>query len=109
MLDFPIVNSTGAFLIRKTTFDKLSEENQQILFEQSRRFCDELIRLSRKENQEAMQVLQAAGIEFETPADRQVQLFTESARKVHTQNMEKLYSRKLFNQVQEILREYRGQ
>jgi TRAP-type C4-dicarboxylate transport system substrate-binding protein len=108
MLDFPIVNSTGAFLIRKSTFDGLSEDHQKILREQSRRFCDELVRLSRKENEEAMNVLKASGIVFETPAGRQVQSFEESARKVHAENMNKLYSRRLFEQVQQILRQYRG-
>lgn len=109
LLDYPIVNSTGAFLIRKSTFDRLSEEHQKILYEQSRRFCDELIRLSRNENAQALQVLKASGIEFEKPAGRQVQLFERSARNVHAGNMDKLYSRKLFGQVQEILRAYREQ
>ena len=108
MLDYPIVNSTGAFLIRKSTFDSLSDRHQQILTDQSRRFCDELIRLSRKENAEAMAVLRASGIEFESPAADQVQLFEQSARQVHAENMKKLYSRSLFEQVQAILKEYRG-
>ena len=107
MLDFPIVNSTGAFLIRKNTFDRLSADHRKILQEQSRRFCDELIRLSRKENEEALQVLKATGIAFEKPTDRQVRVFKEFARKVHTQNMDKLYSRELYEEVQEILREFR--
>ncbi|KPJ77695.1 MAG: hypothetical protein AMJ54_06850 [Deltaproteobacteria bacterium SG8_13] len=109
MLDFPIVNSTGAFLIRKNTFDRLSEDHQKVLHEQSRRFCDELIRLSRKENEEALEVLKASGIEFEKPGGDQVQLFEKSAREVHAENVDKLYSRKLFEQVQEILWEYRQQ
>ena len=103
VLDFPIVNSTGAFLIRKSTFDRLSEDHQRILYEQSRRFCDELIRLSRKENRQAMQVLKDSGIEFEKPSDAQVRRFEKSARKVHAENMDKLYPRKLFEQVQQIL------
>ena len=109
MLDFPIVNSTGAFLIRKSTFDSISEEHQAILYQQSRRFCDELVRLSRKENAEALEVLKASGIEFEKPAGRQVQMFEESARKVHAENMDELYSRELFEQVQLVLKQYRGQ
>ena len=107
MLDFPIVNSTGAFLIRKKTFERLSVDHQKILYTQSRRFCDELIRLSRKENEEALQVLKASGIAFEKPTGRQTQLFEENARKVHMQNTDKLYSRELFEQVQDILRELR--
>jgi TRAP-type C4-dicarboxylate transport system substrate-binding protein len=109
MLDFPIVNSTGAFLIRKRTFEKLSEDHQKILREQSHRFCDELVRLSREQNEEAIKLLKASGIVFETPAGRQVQSFEESARKVYAENMDKLYSRRLFDQVQQILKQYRRQ
>ena len=108
MLDFPIVNSTGAFLIRKRTFDQLSEKNQQILRDQSRRFCNELIRLSRSENEKALEVLQASGIAFEKPSDRQVQLFENTAQKVREANIDSLYSRALFQQVRDILRQYRG-
>lgn len=109
MLDYPIVNSTGALLIRKRTFDRLPPAHQQTLRDLSRRFCDDLVRLSRKENAEALQVLKDTGITFEKPTGRQVQRFEKSAREVHAQNTDKLYSRTLFEQVQDILRGYRGQ
>ena len=32
MLDYPMVNSTGAFLVKKNTFDRLSEENRKMLW-----------------------------------------------------------------------------
>ena len=109
MLDFPFVNSTGAFLIRKSTFEELSEKNQRILTEQSRRFCDELVRISRKENEEAIAVLKASGIEFEKPTRDQVQQFEIQARKIHADNMDKLYPRELYQEVQNILRDFRTQ
>lgn len=106
VLDYPIVNSTGAFLIKKTIFEKLSKPNQKILREESRRFCDELIQLARKENTEALEVFKATGIEFEIPTNQQISLFQESAQKIYTTNSGKLYSRELFDKVIKILQDY---
>jgi TRAP-type C4-dicarboxylate transport system substrate-binding protein len=106
MLDYPIVNSTGAFLIKQKVFEKLSKANQQILREESRRFCDELIQLARKENAEALEVLKATGIEFEIPTNQQIRLFQESARNIYTANTGKLYSQELFEKVRKLLQDY---
>ena len=107
MLDFPIVNSTGAFLIRQSAFDRLSAEHQKILLELSRRFCNDLVRLSRKDNGQALEVLKTSGIVFETPDPQQEQMFENSARKIHAENLDVLYPRELFEQVQDILKQFR--
>ncbi len=81
MLDYPLVNSTGAFLIKKRTFDSLSEEHQKVLREASALFCDELVQISRRVNQEAREALKVAGIVFEKPTEAQIQLFATKAQK----------------------------
>jgi TRAP-type C4-dicarboxylate transport system substrate-binding protein len=106
MLDYPLVNSTGAFLIKKKIFEKLSKTNRKILREESRKFCDELVQLARKENAEALEVLKTTGIEFEIPTDQQINLFQESAQKIYTANTGKLYSRELYENVKKILQNY---
>jgi TRAP-type C4-dicarboxylate transport system substrate-binding protein len=107
MLDYPMVNSTGAFLIKKKLYMQLSPENRRILQEAARRFCDELIQLSRKESAEARQVLAASGIVFEKPRPAQLTHFEKQARNIYEANIGRLYSRELFDQVQVLLREYR--
>ncbi len=107
VLDYPMVNSTGAFIIQKGIFNRLPDGHKLILRQASAKFCDTLVQLARKENAEALEVLKASGIEFETPTDNQKQLFLESAQKIYTTNTGKLYSSELFQRVQEILKEYR--
>jgi TRAP-type C4-dicarboxylate transport system substrate-binding protein len=106
VLEYPIVNSTGAFLIKKRIFEKLSKANQKILREETRKFCDELVQLARKENAEALEVLKATGIEFEIPTNQQIRMFQESAQKIYTANTGKLYSRELFEKIKKILQNY---
>jgi TRAP-type C4-dicarboxylate transport system substrate-binding protein len=107
MLDHPMVNSTGAFLIKKKVFMQLSPENRRILRESSRKFCDELIQLARRENGEARRVLADSGIVFEKPTPAQLAHFRKQARVIYETNIGRLYPRELFERVQTLLREYR--
>lgn len=103
MLDYPLVNSTGAFLIKKSTFDSLAEEHQKVLREASALFCDELVQISRRVNQEAREALKDAGMVFEKPTDAQRQLFASKAQIIYDDNVNKLYSRELFDSVTALL------
>ena len=103
LLDYPLVNSTGAFLIKKKTFDTLSKEQQKVLREASSIFCDELIQISRRVNHEARDALKAEGIIFEKPTAEQRQMFEDRAKKIYNGNVGKLYSQELFDIVASLL------
>jgi TRAP-type C4-dicarboxylate transport system substrate-binding protein len=107
MLDFPMVNSTGAFLIKKRTFERLSEENRRILREASADFCEELVQVSRQVNGEAREVLLKAGVVFEKPTAEQLRLFDTTSTKIHAESIERLYSRQLFDTVATVLEDQR--
>ena len=107
MLDYPMVNSTGAFLVKKNAFDRLSEENRNILREASADFCDELIRISRRVNAEAREVLLKSGIAFEKPTEEQLRFFDVKARQIHSDSIGHLYSRELFDTVSTLLQDRR--
>ncbi len=107
ILDYPMVNSTGAFLLKKKTFDSLSEKNKVIVKEAAKKYCDELVRLSRRDNIEALEALQEAGIEFVSPAKEQIAAFENNALNTYEKNKPGLYSRDLFNRVKSLLKEYR--
>ncbi len=107
MLDYPMVNSTGALLIKKDIFETLTKENQVVMRDVARKFCNELIRLARKENKEAMMILKEAGIVFETPSHAQVLSLKENAKKIYRIHMNELYSVDLFQKVQNILHTHR--
>ncbi len=109
ILDYPMVNSTGALLINKRSFYRLSTENQELLRAISLKYCSKLVELTRKENKEAMTVLTGSGIQIDTPTEDQVALLTENAGKTYEKNIPALYSRELFEQVNIILKEFREQ
>ena len=107
MLDYPMVNSTGALLMSKKTFEQLSEQNQLILKETAKKYCAELVRLTRRDNDEARAILKDSGVKFILPSKQEVSSFNENAKKTHEINIPELYSKDLFNKVQKILSEYR--
>jgi TRAP-type C4-dicarboxylate transport system substrate-binding protein len=107
-LDYPMVNSTGALLIKKSIFDKLSKENKQIFKKTAKKYCRELIRLARKDNEKALVVLKKEGIIFESPPKKQIASFEEDAGKIYEKSIPQLYSRELFNRVQDILKTHRN-
>jgi TRAP-type C4-dicarboxylate transport system substrate-binding protein len=107
MLDYPIVNSTGALILKKKVFDRLSAENRAILKEAAGKYCKELVRLSRRDNKEALAILKESGIAFLTPERQQIELFRENAKTIHHMGRQKLYSEELFNKVEGILKAYR--
>jgi len=109
MLDYPMVNSTGAFVIKKTTFARLSTQNQEILRQESDQFCAELIRQARRQNEESLDVLREVGITFETPSAQQIALFEDSARKIYDSSIDRLYSKALFDKVNAIIAAYRAE
>jgi TRAP-type C4-dicarboxylate transport system substrate-binding protein len=108
LLDYPMVNSTGALLIKKNIFDTLSKENQQIFKKSGKKYCRELISLARKDNEKAFAVLKKEGIIFESPTKKQVASFYEDARKIYEKSIPNLYSKELFNRVQDILKTHRN-
>ncbi|MCP3952373.1 MAG: ABC transporter substrate-binding protein [Desulfobacterales bacterium] len=108
ILDYPMVNSTGALLISKRMFYRLSQQNQALLRSLSLKYCTRLVDLTRKENKAAMTVLTGSGIQIDTPTEDQVALFAENARKTYAKNIPALYSRELFDQVSGILKAFRA-
>ncbi len=108
ILDYPMVNSTGALLINKRSFYRLSTENQALLRAISLKYCNKLVELTRTENTDAMTVLTGSGIQIDTPTEDQVALFSKNAKKTYEENIPSLYSRDLFNQVSGILKAFRA-
>ena len=107
MLDYPMVNSTGALLMNKRIFYRLSEKNQAVLKALSRQYCGKLVDLTRKDNQEARAVLAGAGVTLVSPSEAQKTAFAENARQTWDKNMPDLYSRALFDRVQSLLEGFR--
>ncbi len=107
MLDYPMVNSTGALLINKRTFYRINEKDREILRKAARQYSRKLVALTRQDNREALAVLAESGVQMVKPTPAQLQQFRQSAEKTYQQNMPSLYSRQLFDRVQQILHQFR--
>jgi TRAP-type C4-dicarboxylate transport system substrate-binding protein len=107
MLDYPMVNSTGAIVVSKNVFDRLSPENRSVLKDAAKKYCAELINLTRRDNDEARTILKQSGIKFILPSIKEVSFLEESAKKTYETNIPELYSKDLFDKVMNILNEFR--
>ncbi len=103
MLDYPVVNSTGALVMKKDIFEKLSSENRAVLKAEARKYCAELIHTTRRDNAEAISLMQASGITLVKPTDEQIKSFDINARKSYLENIPKIYSEELLVRVEKIL------
>lgn len=108
ILDYPMVNSTGALLVSKRTFYRLSEENRKLLKTISLKYCARLVDQTRQENKAALTVLTESGIQVDTPTEDQIAMLAQNANKTYEENIPSLYSRELFDQVSGILKEFRA-
>ncbi len=108
MLDYPMVNSTGALLMNKRIFDKLSSKNQIILKKTAKKYAAQMVTLTRRDNITALEVLKEAGIKFVLPDKNQIAAFHNNALKTCEKNYSKLYSKELFEKIKKILTQYRA-
>jgi TRAP-type C4-dicarboxylate transport system substrate-binding protein len=107
-LDYPMVNSTGALLIRKQTFERLSPREQAALKSSAAKYCRKLVEISRRQNGEALQVMTDAGIVRLAPSTDQISAFRQNAEKTYIKNIPSLYSQELLNRVRATLAAYRS-
>jgi len=107
-LDYPMVNSTGALLIRRQTFERLSSQEKAVLKSSADKYCRKLVEISRRKNAEALQVITDAGIVRLEPSADQILMFKQNAEKTYIKNIPSLYSQELLNRVRALLAAYRS-
>ena len=109
MLDYPMVNSTGGFIMNKRAFNNLSEKNQKIIKQLTKKYCHELVKLTRGSNKEARSILSEAGVKFVIPPEEQIRLLEKNAAKAYESSIPDLYSRETFDRIKDILRTFRAE
>ena len=77
MLDMKIANVPGGILINKKAFDKLTPEQQKLIKTLSKKYFTKLTQLSRKENDDALAVIQKQGMIFTTISTAEDKKFFE--------------------------------
>lgn len=108
LLDYPLVDSTAGLLMTRRAFEALSEEHQAVLKTAARKYCRQLVTLTREENRDALKVLERQGIAFVRPGEKQLNGFQADARKTYAQSIPDLYPQDLFDRIRSILGQLRA-
>lgn len=100
MINTKLTYASGALLISKAQFDKLSADQQKILKEVVAKHCRRLTELTRKENNDAITVLKKSGIKIlELKSKEGVKEIEKSSQTVSTELVDKLYPQELLDET----------
>ncbi len=107
-MNVPMADATGAILISKKEFNKLSPKFQKLLKSTFATYCNRLMDIIRNDNEVSINVLEDSGISFvqmDKVGIRELEIAGEKARKALSG---KLYTVHLLNDVTKALDEFRS-
>lgn len=102
-MDFQFVDSMGALLIRSDVFKTLSADEKKILKDLGKRHSENLVKLTRKDNESAYKKLEEAGVTFLKPSASDIKTFQDFALKNHQESAGKIYSKKIYDDIKDYL------
>lgn len=108
VLDYPLVNSCGGFIVTKRAFGRLSAAHQEVLREVVKTYCDKLVTTTRVENAQAKTIMAGAGLTFAAPSEAVKAYLHASAETAAVKNMPAVYSRELYERVTAMAAEGRA-
>ncbi len=109
MLDLPMADATGAILITKKKFNKLSPEHQVLLKETFKTHSDRLLKLIRRDNDDSLKLLKDAGVKIVPVTDeKSVAELKNASKNVRNALAGKLYPAELLNEMTAALEERRN-
>jgi TRAP-type transport system periplasmic protein len=108
VLDYPLVNSCGGFLVTKRAFGRLSAAHQELLREVVKAYCAKLVAATRVENAQAKTLMANAGLTFTPPSEAVKAHLHAAAQSAAAENMPAVYSRDLYERVAHLAAEGRS-
>ena len=102
-----LTNATGAILMTKTSFAKLSKANQDLLKKRTAEFCVNLVNASRRDNEKAYETLKKNNIKFVDLNKEDIASFDQTSQGVWKTLVGKLYSQNVLDQVLAYRAEFR--
>lgn len=93
--------------MNKKIFDCVSHENQATVARLARHYSEKLVRMTRKDDAKAIQVLDDAGIELLIATQQQIASFRRSAEKNYEMSIPSLDSRELVERISGLITDYR--
>jgi TRAP-type C4-dicarboxylate transport system substrate-binding protein len=103
LTDVPLLYLAGAIVVRKETFQQISPSDQSSIIEISQRHLNQLKTVTRKEDQEAIQVMIKQGTKIITPSKDQIDEFKRLSNQAISRLGSQSFSKKVLNEVLSIL------
>ena len=107
MTDVPLIYLVGAIVIKKAVFEKLPPAHQQVLLELCPKYMGQLKLVIRKENQEAIKVMEKHGVKLIHPSAEQIEGFKEISQKAMQHQIGKSFSKEVRDRVTAYLEAHR--
>jgi TRAP-type C4-dicarboxylate transport system substrate-binding protein len=107
MTDVPLVYLSGGIVVSKETFKRIPSAFQNILIESSQRHLDELKKVTRNENREAIKVMMNNGVKIVTPSQEQIEEFKKLSNKAIGHISGQTFSKNVLDEMASLLEEYR--
>lgn len=107
MTDLPLSYLTGAIVVKKKIFDRLSASEKKILYESFKDYSASLKILIRDQNREAVRVMQKHGIKVVKPEKEDIEKFKQLSEKAMGGLSSKILSREVLKDVTRHLEQYR--
>ncbi len=107
LTDVPLSYMGAGLVVRKDIFKKLPLASQAIILESFQRHLDQLKTITRRENQEAIKVMQNNGVKIVTPPQDQVAEFKRLSEKALSHFTNQTFSKKALADATAYLEAYR--
>lgn len=105
--DVPLSYVGGGLVVRKDIFKRLPESSQDLIIEIFQRHLDQLKQITRRENEEALKVMQKHGVQIVTPPQDQVAEFKRLSDTAMARLINHAFSQKVVDAVAAHLESYR--
>ena len=107
MLDFPMANATGALLVTKKQYSKLSPELQSLLKEIFMDHSKKLLKLIRSDNEASINAIKESGVKLVSMEDKDVKVLEKAGVEVRESLAGRLYPKELLTEVVDEIAEFR--
>lgn len=108
MMEIPLTNGAGGVLISKRMYNKIPEEQREILNGLAKKYLAKLTQLSRADNTAAIETLKENGITVVPPLDSATLLnYYRLGASTRKDMVGRFYSQDLLDEVESALEEYR--
>jgi TRAP-type C4-dicarboxylate transport system substrate-binding protein len=109
IIDMRIAYVPGGVLINKNMWLKMPEKTREIIKQEAKNSFRKLTELSRKENNEALEILKKSGVVFTKINDeKDLKTLEEASMKTANQLVGKFYSKQLLDEYMKYLNEVRS-